>query len=115
MADALDVGHRSAAEFHRDLRQRLSPKGRFALLCAAAYIDGVAPRLNPKESGAGNRNIGLKSRIFSGDSEAAIIRCVNDWLAGQTGITIRDTQTRHEADSATGTPRIIFEVWYDQA
>ncbi|MES2551861.1 MAG: hypothetical protein V4630_19555 [Pseudomonadota bacterium] len=117
MADALDVGHRSAAEFHRDLRQRLGfLRGpRFALLYAAAYIDGVAPRLNPKESGPGNRKNGLKSKVFSGENEAAIIKAVNDWLAGETGIAVRDTQTRTDTDPATGAPRMTFEVWYDQA
>ena len=93
-----------------------SRKGAFARRFTAAYIDGVAPRLNPKESGAGNRNIGLKSKTFSGDSEAAIIRCVNDWLAGETGVKVRDTQTRHEPpDPVTGAVRITFEIWYDQA
>ncbi len=87
-----------------------------ALFFAAAYIDGVAPRLNPKESGAENRNIGLKSKTFSGDGEAAIIKAVNDWLAGERGISVRNTKTRHAPpDPVTGGVRITFEVWYDQA
>jgi hypothetical protein len=58
----------------------------------------------------------MKSKIFSGDGEATIIKAVNDWLAGETGISIRDTRTRHESpDPVTGATRITFEVWYDQA
>ncbi len=57
----------------------------------------------------------MKSRTFSGDSEAAIIKAVNDWLAGERGIKVRDTRTRQEpSDPVTGAARITFEVWYDQ-
>jgi hypothetical protein len=87
----------------------------FTLAFAAAYIDGVAPRLNPKESGSGQRKIGMKSKVFRGEAPAAIIKAVNDWLAGETGITIRDTQTRTEAaDPVTGIAPTTFEIWYDQ-
>ncbi len=55
----------------------------------------------------------MKSKTFTGDGEAAIIKAVNDWLAGQTGIRVRDTRTV-QADPASGAPRITFEVWYDQ-
>ena len=57
----------------------------------------------------------MKSRTFSGDGPAAIIKAVNDWLAGETGITIRDTQTRTEAaDPVTGIAPTTFEVWYEE-
>jgi hypothetical protein len=88
------------------------PLGRFALPSAAAYIDGVAPRLNPKLPRAAVREIGMKSKTFSGDGAAAIIKAVNDWLSGETGVTVRRTETR-DADPKTATP-MTFEVWYDQ-
>jgi hypothetical protein len=57
----------------------------------------------------------MKSKSFSGEGPDAIIKAVNDWLAGQTGVAIRHTETRHDPpDAATGAPRMTFEVWYDQ-
>ncbi len=57
----------------------------------------------------------MKSKTFSGENDAVIIRSVNDWLAGQTGIVIRDTRTRQEPpDPVTGIARTTFEIWYDQ-
>ena len=57
----------------------------------------------------------MKTKTFTGDGEATIIKAVNDWLAGETGIHVRDTQTRHEPpDPATGAARIVFEVRYEQ-
>ena len=57
----------------------------------------------------------MKTKTFTGDGEAAIIKAVNDWLAGETGIRVRHTQTRHEpARPDTGAARITFEVQYDQ-
>jgi hypothetical protein len=57
----------------------------------------------------------MKSKIFREDTPDAIIKAVNDWLAGETNITIRDTQTRTEdPDPVTGVAATIFEVWYDQ-
>jgi hypothetical protein len=87
----------------------------FAWTFAAAYIEGVAPRLNPKESGSGRRKTGMKSKTFSGPEPGVIIKAVNDWLAGETGIAIRHTETRPvRIDPATGAASITFEVWYDQ-
>jgi hypothetical protein len=87
----------------------------FTCAFAAAYIDGVAPRLNPKESGPGHAKIGMESKTFSGAGPDAIIKAVNDWLAGETGVSIRHTETRQEpADPVTGSPRMTFEVWYDR-
>jgi hypothetical protein len=87
----------------------------FAWPFAAAYIEGVAPRLNPKEGGTSQRNIGMKSKSFSGDGPNAIIKAVNDWLAGESNVSIRHTETRHDpADPATGAARMTFEIWYDQ-
>ncbi len=54
----------------------------------------------------------MKSKTFSADAPDAIIKAVNDWLAGETGIAIRDTQTR-PADPARGQP-MQFCIWYDQ-
>jgi hypothetical protein len=57
----------------------------------------------------------MKSKSFSGDGPDAIIKAVNAWLAGETGVSVRHTETRQEpADAATGAPRMTFEVWYDQ-
>jgi hypothetical protein len=90
-----------------------SPSGPgFALLCAAAYIDGVAPRLNPKESRPRKGKTGMKSKTFHGDGPPAIIKAVNDWLAGETGVKVVRTQTQ-DADPKTATP-MRFEVWYEQ-
>ena len=55
----------------------------------------------------------MKSKTFSGDGAAAIIKAVNDWLVGETGVTIRRTETR-EAEPDDGAARLTFEVWYDQ-
>jgi hypothetical protein len=55
----------------------------------------------------------MKSKTFSGDGPAAIIKAVNDWLAGETGIKVRKTET-HEPDPETGAQQLTFEVWYDQ-
>ena len=89
------------------------PLGRFALPFVAAYIDGVAPRLNPKLPRGAVREISMKSKTFSGDGPAAVIKAVNDWLGGKSGVTVRHTETR-EANPEEGTARLTFEVWYDQ-
>jgi hypothetical protein len=86
--------------------------GRFALPCAAAYIDGVAPRLNPKSSGPDPEN-GMKTKTFTGNAPGAVIKAVNDWLVGETGVTIRRTETR-ETEPQDGSARLTFEIWYDQ-
>ncbi len=52
----------------------------------------------------------MKSKSFSGDDSAAIIRAVNDWLAGERGVVIRDTQTI----PAAGTAPMTFRVWYEE-
>ena len=57
----------------------------------------------------------MKSRTFSGDGPAAIIKAVNDWLAGETGIAIRHTETRPaQTDPVTGATLLTFEVWYEE-
>ena len=38
----------------------------------------------------------MKTKTFTGESAAAVIKAVNDWLAGETGVTIRHTETREE-------------------
>jgi len=54
----------------------------------------------------------MKSKTFQGDGPPAIIRCVNDWLAGETGVRVVRTETR-EADPKTATP-MTYQVWYEQ-
>jgi hypothetical protein len=54
----------------------------------------------------------MKSKTFQADEPAAIIQAVNDWLSGETGIAIRDTETT-PADPATG-KKLQFCIWYDQ-
>ena len=58
----------------------------------------------------------MESKTFSGSGPDTIIKAVNDWLAGETGVSIRHTETRREpVDSATGTSRMTFEIWYDRS
>ncbi len=52
----------------------------------------------------------MNSKIFSGDGPAAVIQAVNDCLAGENGVVIRDTETI----AATGGALMTFRVWYDQ-
>ena len=54
----------------------------------------------------------MKSKTFRGDGPPAIIKAVNDWLAGETGIKVVRTHTL-EADPKTDTP-MTYEVWYEQ-
>jgi len=57
----------------------------------------------------------MKTKTFTGNAPAAVIKAVNDWLSGETGITIRDTRTREDAtDPKTGAPVIAFEIHYEQ-
>jgi hypothetical protein len=51
----------------------------------------------------------MESKTFTGDSAAAIIKAVNDWLDTETGVTVRRTEN-HEDD----THRITFTVWYSR-
>jgi hypothetical protein len=54
----------------------------------------------------------MKSKTFRGDGSATIIKSVNDWLAGETGIKVQRTETR-PADPQPG-DQIEFCVWYEQ-
>ena len=54
----------------------------------------------------------MKSKTFQGDGPPAIIKAVNNWLAGETGVKVVRTETR-EADPQAGTP-MTYEVWYEQ-
>jgi hypothetical protein len=56
----------------------------------------------------------MKTKVFTGNGPEAVIKAVNDWLSGQTGVTIRHTETRSQADPKTAAPIIQFEVQYDQ-
>jgi hypothetical protein len=57
---------------------------------------------------------GNKTKVFTARAPGAVIKAVNDWLAGETGVTIRHTETRERPDPATGAPLIEFEIQYDQ-
>ena len=54
----------------------------------------------------------MKSKTFRGDGPPAIIKAVNDWLAGETGIAVRRTETR-PPEPRPGEP-VEFCIWYDQ-
>jgi hypothetical protein len=54
----------------------------------------------------------MHSKTFTADSPDAVIKAVNDWLAGETGIAVRRTETRPPEPKA-GEP-IEFCIWYDQ-
>ncbi len=57
----------------------------------------------------------MKTKTFTGNAPAAVIKAVNDWLSGETGVTIRHTETREDAvDPKTGTTVIAFEIHYEQ-
>jgi hypothetical protein len=51
----------------------------------------------------------MESRTFSGDGRDAIIRAVNDWLAGEKDVAVRRTET-HEAQPGL----VTFTVWYER-
>ena len=51
----------------------------------------------------------MESRTFSGDSAAAIIKAVNDWLDAEPGVTVRRTENHDD-----GTGRMTFTVWYSR-
>ena len=60
-----------------------------------------------------NRKIGMKFKMFSGDGPSDIVRDVNAWLGGETGIAVRHTETKFEMlDSNKAL--LLFSVWYDQ-
>jgi len=57
----------------------------------------------------------MKTKTFTGNAPAAVIKAVNDWLSVETGVTIRHTQTREDAvDPKTGAAIIAFEIHYEQ-
>jgi hypothetical protein len=55
---------------------------------------------------------GMKTKIFTGNGPDAVIKAVNDWLAAESGVTIRHTETREK--TADGAPTIRFEIHYEQ-
>ncbi len=55
----------------------------------------------------------MKFKMFSAPGPDGIVRCVNDWLAGETDITIRHTET-HFTLAQPEKPLLLFSVWYDQ-
>jgi len=54
----------------------------------------------------------MHSKTFTADSPDAVIKAVNAWLAGESGIAIRKTQTSPPEPKPGD--RIEFCVWYDQ-
>jgi hypothetical protein len=54
----------------------------------------------------------MQSKTFTADSADAVIRCVNTWLAGETGIAVRRTQTT-PPEPKPGEP-VTFCIWYDR-
>ena len=54
----------------------------------------------------------MHSKTFTADAPDAIIKAVNDWLAGESGIAIRRTQTMPPEPKPGD--RIEFCIWYDQ-
>jgi hypothetical protein len=50
----------------------------------------------------------MESKTFTGDSAAAVIKAVNDWLNAETGITVRRTEN-HEDESVR-----TFTIWYSR-
>jgi len=59
----------------------------------------------------------MKFKMFSGDGSDAIVRDVNQWLAGEPGrVDIRHTETKlTPVDTATGAAVLLFSVWYEDA
>lgn len=55
----------------------------------------------------------MKFKMFSAPGPDGIVKCVNDWLAGETDIAIRHTET-HFTLPEPGKPLLLFSVWYDQ-
>lgn len=64
------------------------------------------------KAGGQTRKTGMKSKTFRADGADAIIKAVNDWLAGETGIQVRRTETK-PAVPRPGEP-VEFCVWYEQ-
>ena len=57
----------------------------------------------------------MKTKTFTGNGAAAVIKAVNDWLSGETGVIVRHTETREDAvDPQTGAAVIAFEIHYEQ-
>ena len=57
----------------------------------------------------------MKFKMFSGDGSEAIVRDVNQWLAGEPGrVAIHHTETKlTSSDGKIGTAVLLFSVWYE--
>jgi hypothetical protein len=57
----------------------------------------------------------MKFKMFSGDGSDAIVRDVNQWLAGEPAkVAIHHTETKMTpTDTATGAAVLLFSVWYE--
>ena len=54
----------------------------------------------------------MLSKTFTADSPEAVIRAVNAWLAGESGIAIHKTETQ-PAEPKPG-ERVEFCIWYER-
>ncbi len=55
----------------------------------------------------------MQFKMFSAEAPDGIVKDVNAWLAGETGVTIRHTETKFEVLEGPKT-LLLFSVWYDQ-
>ena len=55
----------------------------------------------------------MKFKMFRAPGPDEIVMAVNDWLAGETDIAIRHTET-HFTLAQPEKPLLLFSVWYDQ-
>ena len=54
----------------------------------------------------------MKTKTFTAPNPDAVIKAVNDWLAGESGIAIKRTETR-PAEPKPGEP-VEFCIWYER-
>jgi hypothetical protein len=55
----------------------------------------------------------MQFKMFSAEAPDGIVKAVNAWLAGETGVSIRHTETKFEVLEGPKT-LLLFSVWYDQ-
>jgi hypothetical protein len=55
----------------------------------------------------------MKFKMFSAGAPDGIVKDVNEWLSGVTGIAIRHTETKFTLIEPDKT-LLLFSVWYDE-
>ncbi len=55
----------------------------------------------------------MKFKMFSAEAPDGIVKAVNDWLSGESGISIRHTETEFTLLTPEK-PLLLFSVWYDE-